>query len=423
LRNRIHAYRARKNWDEVLNNWAQAAAQGKAATLSQKRGRILIFPSDLDAITGALGDDAMITATVDMFRTVHPDLAVDMFCSAGASEIVRAKGFTPVILPPMKDFPQAMADRFKGAPYDAMIALGADIMDGYYSVTSTARILIAADLAVRNGIPATILGCSFNDKPAPALAAVYGRLDKRVDLNMRDEISFDRVRAFAPVTPRLVADSAFTLAPGHADPEAVAWVEAQRAAQRSVVGVNVHPMLIKGATEADVEKIVAASVTALRDVSGRQPVSWLMLPHDYRGSDGDATCLRPIFDRLKAAGLTNLHYLDGEHRAADLKAVAGHLDGVITGRMHLAIAALGKGVPVLSLTYQDKFEGLYRHFGLPRSLLLPPAIFDTPDALASNMEDFVTALPDLTGIVAEAKPKVLDLARENYTRYTAQETV
>jgi len=32
--------------------------------------------------------------------------------------------------------------------------------------------------------------------------------------------------------------------------------------------------------------------------------------------------------------------------------------------MHLAIAALGSGTPVLSITYQDKFEGLYQHFEL-----------------------------------------------------------
>ena len=404
----------------MLGDWnrlaRECAARPKPASVP--RNRILIFPSDLGAITGALGDDAMITASLEVLGERTPDLAVDMFCEARAADIVRAKGFHPIVLPALPDFPAAMAKLFDGAPYMAMIALGADIMDGYYSHIAATRILIAADLAQKSGVPATILGCSFNDKPVALLADIYRRLDPGVALNMRDEISLNRIRAFAPVTPNLVADSAFNLKPGKVDPATQTWVDDQRARGRTIVGMNVHPMLIKGATPDQVEQIIATTTAALQAASAAHPeVSWLMLPHDYRGADGDARCLKPVYDGLVAAGGIETHFLDGEHRAADLKAMAGLTDGVVTGRMHLAIASLGMGVPVLSLTYQDKFEGLYRHFDLPSSLLLPPAIFDQGAALGQAISGFVADLPALSTTVARAKPKVLALARDNYARY------
>ncbi|MBU2328954.1 MAG: polysaccharide pyruvyl transferase family protein [Alphaproteobacteria bacterium] len=360
----------------------------------------------------------MITASLEVLENLAPDLAVDMFCESRAADIVRAKGFNPIIMPALPDFPAAMAKLFDDTPYMAMISLGADIMDGYYSHVAATRILIAADLAEKSGVPATILGCSFNDTPVSLLAEVYRRLDPGVALNMRDEISLERIRAFAPVTPNLVADSAFNLKPGKVNPATQDWVDDQRAHGRTIVGMNVHPMLIKGATPEQVEQIITTTTTALQAASATHPeVSWLMLPHDYRGADGDARCLKPVYDGLVAAGGIETHFLDGEHRAADLKAMAGLTDGVVTGRMHLAIAALGMGVPVLSLTYQDKFEGLYRHFDLPSSLLLPPAIFDQGPALGQAISAFAADLPALTATVARAKPKVLALARDNYARY------
>lgn len=399
-------------WRKLARKADRHPAPGKG-----RRGRILILPSDLESITGALGDDAMISATVAMCRKADPDVSVDMFCRESAASIVRDLGYTPIRVPPVPTMCRDLAALFKGAPYDGFFILGADIMDGYYYWEGVSTLIVAADLAARNGVPTTILGCSFNDRPAPELVPYYTQMSREVSLNMRDVISLERIEAFAPVKTRLVADCAFTLPRGTAPVEAVAWIEAQRAAGRTVIGVNAHPMLIKNATEAEVERITASVTAALVQNSGGREVAWLMLPHDYRGRDGDAVCLRPIYERLSEAGGIETHFLEGTHRAADLKALCGHLDGVVTGRMHLAIASLGMGVPVLSLTYQEKFEGLYRHFNLPESLLLPPAVFGEGSALSEGLDAFVAALPALSEIVRGHGPAVQALAWSNYDTY------
>lgn len=416
LRTQYNKYKATRLWRYTLHNWDAAIAGIVVA--GERRGqvgKVLIFPSDPDTITGALGDDAMISAIVDACTLLSGDVKFDMFCRGSAVGIVEAKGFTPVLLPnDMGEFPARLAQMFSGAPYDALFVLGADVMDGYYSVNHSAMVLMAADLAARSGIVATVLGCSFNDKPAQQLREVYERLDPRVHLNIRDVISFERVQAFARVKPRLVADSAFTLTPGTADPSAVSWIQEQRKQGRIVIGVNVHPMLIRYATHEQVEKIIAGTVQALRSVGEHHPVSWLMLPHDYRSKIGDLVCLSPVYERLRALPGVQCFLLEGEFRAADLKALAGELDGVITGRMHLAIAALGMGVPVLSLTYQDKFEGLYRHFGLPKTLLLAPQVFDDNAQLSGSVDDFVRCIAPLKQLVEGGKQKVIELAWKNF---------
>ena len=360
----------------------------------------------------------MIAATTDAFRSVFPELQVDLLCLRTSEEQVLRMGFVPTTMPSVDSynlltFPREIAGLFKSTVYDALIVLGADVMDGYYGVTHPAMALIASDIAARHGVSTSIVGASFNQSPAIQLAPLFNQLDPRVNLNIRDPISLERIKAFASVSPRLVADAAFSLTPGVPDGDAAAWIEQERSAGRCVIGVNMHPMLIKDATDADVDRITSCMSLALRAVSANVAVSWILIPHDYRRKfQRDETCLKLIHQKLKSRD--GAYYLEGEHGAASLKSLVGHLDGVITGRMHLAIAALGMGVPVLGFVYQGKFEGLLRHFDLPQNLLLPTAIFDNSEALEDQITGFLSKLPELRQKVRASKPHVLALSWQNF---------
>jgi polysaccharide pyruvyl transferase WcaK-like protein len=404
---------ARREWQLMLRNWREQASPIPPKGMPACH-RVLIFPSDPRAIVGSRGDDAMITAVLEAARAVSPDAEIDMFCEGDGEGIATKMGFNPVAIGPDREFPAATARRLGERRYDSYVALGADIVDGRFGVRIPALMLIAADLAARTGIRATILGCSFGEDPAPELKAVFRRLGPRVHLNMRDPISLRRIEAFAPVRPRLVADAAFALKPGRADPVAATWIEGQRTTGRRVIGVNAHPMLVRNADAAWLESMAVSLTQALCEVTVRRNVSWILLPHDYRENFGDLACLRRVNELLQARSDVEAHLLDGSHTAADLKALVGRLDGVITGRMHLAIAALGTGVPALGFTYHDKFEGLYSHFDLPQSLLLPPAIFDDAAELARRIEAFVEAIPVLADVIAGRHATVMNLARKNF---------
>lgn len=85
--------------------------------------------------------------------------------------------------------------------------------------------------------------------------------------------------------------------------------------------------------------------------------------------------------------------------------------------MHLAIGSLGKGVPVLCVTYQDKFEGLFSHFDLPASMLLSTPRALDPAALEQAIDGFVADLDGLRDMVAGALPAVQARSRVNYEKF------
>jgi polysaccharide pyruvyl transferase WcaK-like protein len=90
------------------------------------------------------------------------------------------------------------------------------------------------------------------------------------------------------------------------------------------------------------------------------------------------------------------------------------VDGVITARMHLCIAALGMGLPVAALTYQDKFQGLFHHFGLSEDWLLAPEQILAGNALEKMMLRFIDENAVLKRQVQARLPEVKRLAMLNF---------
>lgn len=89
-------------------------------------------------------------------------------------------------------------------------------------------------------------------------------------------------------------------------------------------------------------------------------------------------------------------------------------DGVITGRMHLAIAALGGGVPVMALAYQAKFAGLMQWFHLPDWLLLDPVKVSDEAVLWPSVQRFVAERAALRDTVLARLPDVKRAAHANF---------
>lgn len=390
---------------ELRSEWRRAARSAQFAERAKPPRRLLVLPCDPRTLTGSRGDEAMIQGAVQFIRKSSALLEVAVVTSSAEASAAAARmGFQPLqaweVRFSLAKVLQA-ADDFRA---DAAVVVGGDVMDGYYDPATTTRLLALADVLCRRGVRTGVLGFSFNDRPHGSLRAAFDALDAALLLNVRDPVSLARFERFTRAKAQLAADAAFLLP---ADPDtpgvqAVAeWVRKRREAGDLVVGFNLHPSLFKRATAQQVGTLVDAAATALIDVSARRAVSWMLLPHDYRGALGDDACLAPLAEALDRAALAQrFHHVRGEKSAAELKALAGLADGVCTGRMHLAIASLGMGVPVAAVTYQDKFEGLFRHFELPSWLLLTPQQAIRPHYLQRTLTRFIDELACLRAQVA-----------------------
>ncbi|MBN9204126.1 MAG: polysaccharide pyruvyl transferase family protein [Methylibium petroleiphilum] len=383
--------------------------------------RLLIVPSDPWTLIGAKGDEAMMQSVVGRLRQQLPALEVGVVtATAAAQDAARQLGFLPVDAW-AGSLTEGLRRIDEFAP-DMMVVLGADVLDGYYSPLTAARMLLTAQAAARSGTRVSILGFSFNARPHRLLKSVFDSLDASISVNLRDRLSRERFQRFTSARSQLVSDSAFMLLPDvrQAEVERVgSWAARSRDAGHVVLGFNVHPMLIRSATPAQVAGLVDSAIAALREVCKRRPVALLLLSHDYRGNDGDDVCLAPIANAMSALMPDRVLYPTAKFTAAQLKALAGSTDGVVTGRMHLAIASLGMERPVAALTYQDKFQGLFAHFDYPERFLLDPQGAADPRRLAAMIEDFVDQLPTLTTTVMQRLPDVQRASALNLSALTA----
>lgn len=402
------------------SQWRSEARNRQPWAVNHPPQRLLLLPGDPDTLTGARGDEAMMQGVVHYLRRTCASLQVGVVtASDSASAAAAAMGFQPLQVWESYSFAGTLraAEAFRP---DAAAAVGADIMDGYYGLSTPTVLLAIADLLALRGVRTCVLGFSFNAKPNRWLKPAFNRVAGGLTLNVRDPISFERFKRFSTAKAQLVADAAFLMQPNREAPGVAAvaqWIEERKKRGDLVLGFNLHPMLIKNATAEQIHQMVAAAAHALENVSAQRAVSWLLLPHDYRGALGDDECLRPLHAKLAVlSGAGRVHRVVGERDAAELKALAGLTDGVLTGRMHLAIASLGMGVPVLGFSYQDKFEGLLRHFDLSRSLLLSAEQVANAEYLERTICAFIDDLDLLRANVAAHLPGVIAAAERNLTR-------
>lgn len=384
--------------------------------------RLLIIPSDPWSLIGAKGDEAMMSASVQYLKKfTQVDTVGVLVATPAAAAAARTLGFDPLNIwdSPLTEAVSLLSQW--GPRY--VVVLGADVMDGYYGPETATKMLALADLAVRNGARGTVLGFSFNEKPNALMRRAFESLSPALALNVRDAISLGRFTQFCGAHATLVADSAFLLPPASETAtvtETGKWAAARRAEGHRIFAFNIHPMLVKDANAAQVRELVEAAVDALETAMKKSDSAFLLLSHDYRERIGDDTCLYPIFHALRERWGQRVAYPTERMSAGELKAIAGLTDGVITGRMHLAIAAFGMGVPVAALTYQDKFQGLYRHFDFPEKYLLPPDRIRQEGCLAETLIDFISDSPRLKSIVCDRLPKIKARSEGNFTNLVGE---
>lgn len=387
---------------------------------SRFRASIALVPSDTENLIGARGDEAMMNAVVSTIRNNVADPEITVACSGQRAITVSSeRGFRalPVWGGPL--MPLKFLESIRELKPTIGLVIGADIMDGHYSPVLSLRMLIAADLLALCGAKTSFVGFSLNDSPALAVRYAFHRLDARVRVNLRDPISWRRYEKVSGRNGRLVADSAFLLKPAielsPLSAQAIAWMQQRRSTGRRVLILNLHPMLFSpDKVAAAMPKLMASMTQAVSALTDKHALSWLLLPHDNRPTSGDMTTLAALEERMNASLREQVYFVKEPPSAAEIKTIAKYADGAVTGRMHLAIAALGQSTPVMAFAYQDKFAGLLQHFCMPEWLVLDAESATDSGYLIEQVERFVNELPVLRAEVEKHLPAVTAAANATF---------
>lgn len=368
---------------------------------------------------GSLGDEAMVRAAVGLISThlqppgvtlltwdekdaeVLGDLSV-RFCQIGRFLSLQL-GLRNAIRP-LREARQLIAVLDRA---ERVFVLGADVLDGKYSETRSLRRMFVADLAQRRGAAAALAGFSFSDRATAATRAALQRLPGGVRLACREPHSAARVTEITGRDVEANADLAFLLMqrpPGSTDhPRLQDAIRTRREAGRQIVAVNLNRQAFAHSDAASIDRIVARYEAALQAVARAADVSFVFIPHDYRGPHSDEILLRRIAGRLGGA----LDVLMPQDRlgADGAKWLAGLSDLTVTGRMHLAIASLGAGVPAFVQDYQGKVTGLLSLFDLQEMRFTEDDLAQ-PDDFARRVCDALCRNKDLRARIAGALPEI-----------------
>ena len=415
---------------KLQREWLRVAGRCRPLSSRLTRMRVVLIPCDPLLLTASRGDEAMLTTLIaacrDMF--IDPEFVI-VTAGAGADALARRLGAQPCrALEQGLSLDHALK-RILALKITHCITLGADVIDGSYDPVFSARLLALTDLLARSGVQSLVNGFSWSQHPSALLAAMFPKMSPKLTFNSRDPISQNRFIDFTGVPAELTADIAFLLKPESLLHEKVrplaTWIAAQRKHRHQVIGFNIHPMLVDlEQRQARLPALIAEFSAAVQEIIESEGVSVVLLEHDFRGVSADFNCLDRIEAHLRARGCgAYVHRASEPMNAAELKAVAGCLDGVATGRMHLAIAALGMGVPVLLFGYKGKMEGLLKHFSLDDRLLLTGADLLDRGRLIAQMRLFIGEVGGIERQIERRLPVITELARKNLSSFEYQREV
>lgn len=363
------------------------------------------------AAPGGIGDDAMVGGAIAALRMQRAGEPVSVLVPRKHPSSFR---FDPLVehLHIFSGWTPPIVEASKLLNYQRLFVLGADILDGAYNLPDALKRVRLASLCAAQGMDARIIGFSLNDNPHPEMLAEFRRRNN-VRLYLRDPLSYERATRFIGGDVHLSADVAFLLEPKAGEyslaVEAFAWAEKTKG--NSIYGLNIHDLLGRFSPSGTFEYLIS-SIAQL--IETHKDCSFVMVPHDYRPGVDDRVPLRRIYEQLKPADRERVLFLNAPIRAAEIKQLCNSLDGVLTGRMHLAIAALGTGVPVMGIVYQGKFEGTLSYFDLDRDCTLTPIQAADADVLNRRFNVWRQAAADLTQRVKQHLPHVKSLALSNF---------
>ncbi len=298
--------------------------------------------------------------------------------------------------------------------YDLVLLVGADVLDGNYSVDRSLRrmkLLLAISMT---GTPTEIVGCSFNDSNQPDCVDMIQRLSSSgTKIRSRDPESARRLQSVCTNPIDLVADAAFLLIPNETSDtvqRTKQWCRTKKSEHRPVIGININSHHVKNTPDPSV--FLQSILTAMENIAVATNAAFILLPHDYRGKVSDYTLLCNLKTKYEAKHPRDCFLIDVPMKAEEIKGVVSEINFVLSGRMHLAIACLGVETPVGCITYQGKFEGLMEHFELEDVLISPDEIL-IPERLTNFLSSLSARQHSLHEQISVRLPMVTKLAEKN----------
>ncbi|SMH27659.1 Polysaccharide pyruvyl transferase family protein WcaK [Rathayibacter oskolensis] len=277
--------------------------------------------------------------------------------------------------------------------------VGADIMDGAYNFRASTSRAVVARSAAAAGVDTRVLGFSWNGKAHPAALAQLREADRAgTTLYLRDPLSVERARRDG-LDAKASADIVFSAR--SVDPERASTELATVDTDGGVAIVNVSGLIDTDQTGAYVEIIGGLRARGFAVV---------LLPHVIKHGPDDLAACRKVFAALPDT--SGVVFIEDVLTPAQVRGFTERATVTVTGRMHLAIMSLMKGVPAITLATQGKVEGLMAMFELPYLCVEPGA--GLAGRVGEALERVLSDRDAVSAAILAKLPAVQELSAANF---------
>jgi O-antigen/teichoic acid export membrane protein/polysaccharide pyruvyl transferase WcaK-like protein len=398
----------------IMLQMRMAVSRSRRSRLSEPA---VVVSGDAYSVTGSVGDQALFGGLVSMLKRSGATRA-RVLCRPGAG-MPTPDGLGVTAMPLWGSMGQAgqLARQLQDA--NAFILIGADVLDGFYSRFESLLRLKIAEFCAERGVPTLLISFSFNGQPDRVVARAMADLPASVVVLCRDKLSHERLVKIMGDRVTLTADVAFNLQPsehGKLAANVRAWLDGGHHGNGPVIAWNLSPHALQDLSADQRSQAMVASGEVISRLITQRDASVVLLPHDFRSIASDYTMLNQVLDQVPAAVRHRVLLAEGPYTAADVKECCQNFDLVLTGRMHLMIAALGRDVPVLAVEYQAKFIGMLTHFDMSSDHILEGRDIYEPDRLQARICSTLDRLAQTRQKIASHRPKVEHMASDAILR-------
>lgn len=359
-----------------------------------KGDRILLIPPT--ELVGSFGDELMVLSFIQQLHNEK----IDIYTETDRRDLFAPYGNV---------YFRNSRKLIKWHKYKSVQVLGADMMSGSYGDYLPLHYIHILRIANKLCINTKILGFSLKKKNSEMVMDRLRQISKNTKLFLRDVDSFERAKELGLNNIELVADLAFLTQFQEIQEEIFeSWLKRNQG--RKIVAICPNAL---HARSTGLEKYIQDFSKFIQAISNDQ-TAFLFLYHDLRpqcGEHSDFDISRMLYVMIEKE---NASFLPSSNNGIEMKYYISKCDVTITGRMHFGISGLSAKIPMIGISYEDKFSGLQKLFGIaPTESLLEDYSHISKDT--EKVSEFLKSIDNYKFKVEEFLPAVKELAIKNFS--------
>lgn len=390
-----------------------------------KLRNVLILAGDAD---GNLGDAAIARATCDALRRYNPHVIIHAVSNATRPD---HRTIADVIIPKgMSGLPALIRSARKS---DLVLCGGGGLFQDDDSLIKmpywAARLLLVRLFSRR------IAGYSIGAGP---LQAWTSRLAGRIALSCLDPITVrdhgarETLQPLTAKTVHVIPDPALLLTPGsNEQAESLLKMNGVPMDGRPLIGVALRQWFHKRRSwipykyayklglnrtlgQEQCDRMIDLVAKGLDTLSAQTGAFFVFLPTYNLAHENDAAICQRTMEQMQP-GNTALIRIDDPRL---YQAVLGHMQLMLTARMHPAILAAGVGVPAIGLAYNQKFKGFFSLMGREDAVIPLDHLVasNDADALVLRMSQMLQTRDNLTPAVGDLRNTLIQFNESLFNR-------